>query len=765
MKQRIRGLLKRFKNKRLFTQLFTVMAAFSAILMVVVSIVVSHQTTATFINNNNLIYSNTLKVSIQTLDTLFSGFHNSLTHITYDANVVDSVVTPKPLDSVANYQVWSVLNGYCQETEGIEEVYLYVKETNQVLTSAYEKSSLEFFRKKNLMIRHFSDKPGTILLKSGRATAIEVYDQDIYMVRDFPLNGDKRLGTLFMKMKPSILYESLAGAQTSFSNLLAYDSDWNPLFPGMLDYSALSREAIKNIPIFMSQGKNTLYLNNQHYFFCKSEDTGINMVLLVDDFAFMPSVKVILINSLPYFALILVCSALLSFCVLYLTYMPAQKLKNMISIGEPKEGRKTLENEWDYLTESFLNISNHKYQLDYILSNMIPKISKEFYLDLLSGIHMELSYIQSILTNINSPLTTDGVCKTMAITFNESIEPAQKVQVLETLTDTLDKNSTNICHYVLQQIEDSLYALILQFLPERTSGEITLFEIHLEQAVFKEFTDLEGTWLVFGPKCATLQNVSFSYQETLERLAAQKYPSFGQKTDSALSTGDYLIPDYHFFQIQLKSITDFVMKGDCDLALQRASNICQMISREEISEEMWKAYEFFRLSFLSTLNTYRITEAEKGEYPLVFLKEPCLLEDMQTVSEAKDYMITFCTDAIHLLSEKYQKQQHKYLIRAKQYIEEHYNNPDLSLNLLAEQCKTTTSYLSRLFKDSFGINFVDYLNQYRIQKAKELLLQGSRPIKEIASLTGFNSQQNFIRVFKKHAGVTPGQFKSGPDTT
>jgi two-component system response regulator YesN len=759
MNQRIKGLLKRFKNKRLFTQLFTVMAAFSAILMVVVSIVVSHQTTATFINNNNLIYSNTLKVSIQTLDTLFSGFHNSLTHITYDASVVDSVVTPKPLDSVANYQVWSVLNGYCQETEAIEEVYLYVKETDQVLTSSYEKSSLDFFRKRDLMARHFLNKPGTTLLKSGRATAIEVYDQGIYMVRDFPLNGDKRLGTLFMKMKPSILYESLAGAQTSFSNLLAYDSDWNPLFPSMLDYSLLPKEAIKDIPLFMSQGKNTLYLNNQHYFFCKSEDTGINMVLLVDDFAFMPSAKVILINSLPYFALILVCSSLLSVCVLYLTYMPVQKLKNMISTGEIKEERKALENEWDYLTESFLKISNHKYQLDYILSNMIPKISREFYLDLLSGKHMELSYIQSILTNINSPLTESGVCKTMAITFKESIEPALKTQVLETLSDTLAKESTNICHYVLQQIDDSLYALILQFLPERTSGEITVFEIHLEQAVFKELTDLDGTWLVFGPKCTSLQNISFSYQETLERLAAQKYPSVDQKTDSSLSAEDYLTPDYHFFQMQLKSITDLVMKGDCNLALQRAAQICQLISREEDPEDMWKAYEFFRLSFLNTLSAYRITEAEQGEYPLVFSTPPCLFQDMQDISDAKDYIVSFCTDAIHLLSEKYQKQQHKYLIRAKHYIEENYNNPDLSLNLLAEQCKTTTSYLSRLFKDSFGINFVDYLNQYRIHEAKELLLQGTRPVKEIASVTGFNSQQNFIRVFKKHTGVTPGQFK------
>lgn len=115
---------------------------------------------------------------------------------------------------------------------------------------------------------------------------------------------------------------------------------------------------------------------------------------------------------------------------------------------------------------------------------------------------------------------------------------------------------------------------------------------------------------------------------------------------------------------------------------------------------------------------------------------------------------------VSLLGEKYQKQQHKYLIRARHYIEKNFTDPDLSLNLLADQCRTTTSYLSRLFKESFGINFVDYLNQYRIEKAKELLLTTDKPVKEISMTTGFNSQQNFIRVFKKHTGMTPGQFKS-----
>ena len=761
MNHNLKDILRKFQNKKLLTQLFTVMVAFSGILMTVVSMVVNHQTTATFLKNNNLIYTNTLDVSIKTLDTLFSGFHNSLTHITYDASIVDSVVTPKPLDSVANYQVWSVLNGYCQETEGMEEIYLYIRETSQILTSTYEKCSLDFFRERDLVNRHFASRPSTVLLKSGRTTSIEIYKGRVYMVRDFPLNGKKGLGTLFMKMKSSVLYDALEAAQTSYSHLLAYDNDFNPLFPGMLDYGKVPEGFIETIPGYIKEGKNTIYSENQHYYFCQSNQTGINLVLLVDDMAFMPSSRMVLMNSLPYFALILILSTLLSVCVLYLSYMPVQKLKKMVSSEDSGGNSADGKNEWDYLTESFLKISNHKYQLDYILSNMIPKISKEFYFDLLNGKPMDIPYIQNILTNISSPLNTENPCKVITLTFRDFIEPMLRHQFADSLNQILRRDSDGICRYVLQQIDDSLYAVIIQFDADLGYSKITDFEIKLEQSFFQSTDDRRnGVLLEIGPKCSSIQNVSFSYQESLERLARQKYPSQNQEGISVSTEEDSVKFNYHFFQLQMKSISALIMKGDTESALKKALHICHTLPHDGNPEEICRAYEYYRLAFLNTLSFYRITDSDEKEYAFLFDPEPYSDKCAGSPICMQEFMVPFCTAAVNLLSEKYLKQQHKYLIRAKRCIEENYADPNLSLSLLADQCKTTTSYLSRLFKESFGINFVDYLNQYRIEKAKELLLSTGKPIKEVASTTGFNSQQNFIRVFKKHTGTTPGQFKS-----
>ena len=59
-----------------------------------------------------------------------------------------------------------------------------------------------------------------------------------------------------------------------------------------------------------------------------------------------------------------------------------------------------------------------------------------------------------------------------------------------------------------------------------------------------------------------------------------------------------------------------------------------------------------------------------------------------------------------------------------------------------------------------GGGFTDYLNQYRIAKAKPLLEKNELTISEVGEQVGFNSAQSFIRVFKKYEGETPGQYRT-----
>ncbi len=105
------------------------------------------------------------------------------------------------------------------------------------------------------------------------------------------------------------------------------------------------------------------------------------------------------------------------------------------------------------------------------------------------------------------------------------------------------------------------------------------------------------------------------------------------------------------------------------------------------------------------------------------------------------------------------KNRYKYVDQAKRYIAEHYSDSNLSLNDVAEYVQISASYLSELFAEISGEKFSGYLAAYRIEKARQQLQTTSEPAKEIGSRCGFNSVQNFNRVFKKMTGLTPGQYR------
>lgn len=94
-----------------------------------------------------------------------------------------------------------------------------------------------------------------------------------------------------------------------------------------------------------------------------------------------------------------------------------------------------------------------------------------------------------------------------------------------------------------------------------------------------------------------------------------------------------------------------------------------------------------------------------------------------------------------------------------QFLNENYSNKDLSLDMLAEHLGMGYTYLSAVFKEIIGTNFIAYLTMIRLEKAGELLERHTETVEQIANMTGFNSSNSFIRSFKKYYGVTPGKYK------
>ncbi len=100
------------------------------------------------------------------------------------------------------------------------------------------------------------------------------------------------------------------------------------------------------------------------------------------------------------------------------------------------------------------------------------------------------------------------------------------------------------------------------------------------------------------------------------------------------------------------------------------------------------------------------------------------------------------------------------LTEVERDITENYMN-NLSLKSLSEKYFVNSAYLGQIFKKQFGITFKDYLNNYRIDRACELLLRSDGKIYEIAEAVGFNNTDYFISRFVLMKGVTPLQYRKG----
>jgi len=89
-------------------------------------------------------------------------------------------------------------------------------------------------------------------------------------------------------------------------------------------------------------------------------------------------------------------------------------------------------------------------------------------------------------------------------------------------------------------------------------------------------------------------------------------------------------------------------------------------------------------------------------------------------------------------------------------------DPELSLKKLSDSVNIPTRQLSQLINDQIGSNFYDFINGYRIEMAKKLLIISEREktVSEILYESGFNTKSSFNLAFKKETGLTPTEFRN-----
>jgi two-component system response regulator YesN len=218
--------------------------------------------------------------------------------------------------------------------------------------------------------------------------------------------------------------------------------------------------------------------------------------------------------------------------------------------------------------------------------------------------------------------------------------------------------------------------------------------------------------------------------------------------------------DYSTLDTYQKQLLESIKSGNESLVKVITQNISRYVTTNKINLNYLKNFYY---STLSSINNIRISvlavqtdkKHEEGR------DVPSLLQMIEKCDSAEELNSLLEEVSVRIASKvnNFNNKSLKLILRkAIDYIHEHYNE-QVTLNEVAENIYVSTYYISRMFKKELGKSFVDYLNDVRIEKAKELLKDVKYKTYEVAEMVGISDPHYFSKLFKKYSGMTPSEYK------
>jgi AraC-like DNA-binding protein len=160
------------------------------------------------------------------------------------------------------------------------------------------------------------------------------------------------------------------------------------------------------------------------------------------------------------------------------------------------------------------------------------------------------------------------------------------------------------------------------------------------------------------------------------------------------------------------------------------------------------------------MNTVILMERNSNiEFSIDFLKINQQLSDCETLSEITIIFKAMFKRIISTIENQKNNRQEDFIKRINEYIEKNYMFETLSSTEISEKFGLSQSYLNRIYRKACYTSISNYIKKIRLEKAAELILETDYTIDTILDRIGWVTKEYFYSSFKKHFGVTPGDYK------
>lgn len=463
------------------------------------------------------------------------------------------------------------------------------------------------------------------------------------------------------------------------------------------------------------------------------------------------------INHSGYLYLFLVAISLLLFISFSLIvshfgakkiYMPITEIAGMFKSPQKNNSRST----FDFIEASIIETLNKNSLLAQEVEATLPAYKERILIDILNSneyyridnaesleesLDFKYNYFCSVIIQL---IPTDEFSKEYSsIEYNRiksGIYKIVEIYFSQKYIANVIPNDTNVL-YVLLNLKD----------PEPKENILAIIE-NLED-LLKEDTALIRLNVGIGSVAEGLEGLRTSHSEAMRSISpASNLRHVVLNLNSSKTTSDNT---YKFTITDEETLHNFLLAGKKDQALSYVSQIYE--NNINISD-----FSLIHLNMQIINTIFKALRQKSIPYDNDGKGDIAIISDIVAMPQYK------IRETINELVEKissfiFTTNDTQFSTTVVEFINTNYNDEHLCLESIADLTGIPAKQVSRMFKEQFGVNFVDYLAQIRINKAKEYLSTTTKTIGEIFTLTGFNNRNTFLRTFKKITGLSPSEYK------
>lgn len=278
--------------------------------------------------------------------------------------------------------------------------------------------------------------------------------------------------------------------------------------------------------------------------------------------------------------------------------------------------------------------------------------------------------------------------------------------------------------------------------------------------------DSTGRWfLASGEPVERLSAVKHSYHAASRTFARRyfaenhvmKYQSVKQEEENSGKNDLQKMQQVDVNALNPAILQKFLGSGLLDETEEFVKNYFRAIGTEPMQSLVFRNYVVLNVRF-SVLSFLKQINAELEEKDLQET-EQVLDTTSQSMEAAVSYSENLIRKAIILRDENTGSQSRGILKDAMEYINEHYMDEEISLNVVAGSVNVSSNHFSALFSQNMGQTFSEKLTSLRMEKARELLRCTALRSSEIAGKVGYKDAHYFSYIFKKTQGMTPSDYR------